>query len=524
MNNQVYEFLDRMGVKGILPLYSNTILPLSRGDVAGLLNRVAHESNRLTDAERLFLEKFKREFVHEMDPKAEVDRGLLGGDGADGISSQDEKYLFTLPDSAMSVYAEFIGSVEYRRANGDAFGVTHASFENHGFRLRGTVKQKLGYYIQATNGTLYGDKAFALSDPRLRTNVKFNDLGSPYFDFTEAYVRADLSWLNVEFGREYLQAGTGYSGRLILSDNAPVFDFFRIDAQYKSLRFLFVHGSLLHDSEVFPGVGVSEPMFSNKYMAMHRVQCSLFNRMNVGASEVVIYQRLSPEFAYLNPVNFFKSAEHSLRDRDNSSLTFDVELFPCDGYKVYGAWLIDDIDFSKMGTGWWGNQFGWQGGLFVTDLLNAENIDVSAEYTRIEPFVYSNRLNGNDVTHNNVSLGHHLPPNSDEWFVQLHFRPSEKLRAWLTLSRIRHGENIVVGDSVAVNVGGNVLQGHRPIDQESAPFLAGELVSEQRYGLRASFEPVTNLVIGGLFEVRRTSRFSSVLLDRFAALRIQLEY
>jgi len=37
VNNQVYEYLSRMGVRGLLPLYSNAMIPLSRQEVAGMI-------------------------------------------------------------------------------------------------------------------------------------------------------------------------------------------------------------------------------------------------------------------------------------------------------------------------------------------------------------------------------------------------------------------------------------------------------------------------------------------------------
>lgn len=523
VNNQVYEFLDRMAVRGLLPLYSNAMIPLSREEVAGLLQEI--DATRLNDAESGFLQKFRKEFMHEIDPRSESADVLIGVERYDPFSQQ-EKFLYAQQDTSLSLYLELIGSIEHRRAGGDRYGGSDASFENHGFRVRGTVQHRLGYFLQATNGALYGDKEFALSDPKLRSNVKFKDLNSPYFDFTEAYLRADLSWFNLEFGREFLRMGTGYSDRLLLSDNAPVFDFLKLDAKYKSLRFVFVHGSLLSDSATFPGTMVAEPDFSSKYLALHRLQWSLFGLLNVGASEMVIYQRLSPEFAYLNPINFFKSAEHSLRDRDNASLAFDVEMFPAAGYKLYGSWLIDDIDFSKMGTGWWGNQFGWQGGIQMAAVAGIPNFDVGLEYTRIEPYVYSNRIVGNNVTHNNVVVGHHLAPNSDELFVQFQYRPTEKLRTWFTLIRSRHGENITVGDSVLRNVGGNALQGHRPDDPESVSFLDGNLVHEQAYQVRISYEPVTNMMLTASYEIKRRVFVSTDLAstDRFATIRIQIEH
>jgi len=40
VNNQVYEFLNRMGVKRILLMYSNTMIPISRKEVAEFLIKV----------------------------------------------------------------------------------------------------------------------------------------------------------------------------------------------------------------------------------------------------------------------------------------------------------------------------------------------------------------------------------------------------------------------------------------------------------------------------------------------------
>jgi hypothetical protein len=525
VSNQIYEFLDRMGVKGILPLYSNAMVPRSRKEVAQLLLQVEAQANVLSNAEREYLDKFKREFIHEIDPSHE-DAAVLFRDGTQGMFSDKEKYLYAYTDSSVSAYVEFLGTMEHRRTSGDTYGSTSASFEQHGGRIRGTIKNTLGYYLQATNGTLFGDKIFALSDPRLRGNVKFKDLDSPYFDFTEAYLRADFDWMGIEFGREFTQIGTGYSDRLLLSDNAPVFDFLKLDAHYKSFRFTFLQASLVNDSSVFTGIPVTEPQGSTKYLALHRAQISLFDALNLGVSEMIIYQRYSPDFAYLNPINFYKSSEHSLRDRDNAFLSFDFELFPIHNYKLYGTWLIDDIDFSKIGTGWWGNEFGWQGGLFVSDFCGIPDVDAVVEYTRIEPYVYSNRLAGNDYSHNSVGLGHHLEPNSDEWFVQFSYRPISKLRGWLTYTGVRHGDNIVVNGVVVKNVGGNVLQGHRDIDGETAPFLDGNRTRRDGVQLRATYEPITNFLITGAYEFRRTQNvsLSQSIQDHLASLRLQVEY
>src|SRR5258708_1052849 len=302
VNNQVYEFLDRMAVKGILPLYSNTMIPISRQEATNLLMTVDTKKDQLNSTENEFLRKFEQEFMHEIDPANERASVLLRDGITSDVFSDKEKYLYAYPDSSASLFLEFIGSLEHRVISGDSYGSVHASLVQGGGRARGTVKNRLGYFVEATNGTLFGDRSFALSDPRLRGNVNFNDLDNPYFDFTQAYLRADLSWFNVEFGREYMLVGTGYSDRLLLSDNAPAFDFIKLDASYKSLRFLFFLGRIVEDSTSFSGLIVQEPAGSTKYLSLHRLQISLSDKLNIGLSEMTIYQRFSPEFAYLNPI------------------------------------------------------------------------------------------------------------------------------------------------------------------------------------------------------------------------------
>jgi hypothetical protein len=523
-NNQVYEFLDRMGVKGVLPGYSNVSLPLSRREVGEFLLQISNRKEALSIAEDQYLQKFLREFSLDL-LTSEKDATFLFRDGFKDAFSQKEKYLYGYSDSTLSLYIQFLGSLGYNGIRGDSYGNTHVSFEEHGGRIRGTLKNKLGYFLQGTDGTIFGDKAFALSDPRLKGNSKLRFPGSTNFDFTDAYLRADVDWFNIEFGKERFLVGTGYGDRLLLSDNAPTFDAIRIDAHYKLLHFVFIHGSLVQDSAFFPGTLMDEPPGSNKYLALHRVQVSLFDRLNLGVSEMTIYQRFSPELAYLNPINFWKSAEHALGDRDNSFLNFDLEIFPVAGYKLYGTWLIDDIDFSKIGTGWWGNEFGWQGGVYSAGVLGCSDLDANVEYTRLEPYVYSNRTSGDDFTNRSIGLGDHLEPNSDELMAELSYRPLSALRTWLSVVRERHGENITQG-AIVRNVGGSVLEGHRAGDSENANFLDGNLVRTDMVRLRAAYEPITNFIITGDYACRWIDRESpgGTLTDHLFSLQARVEY
>ncbi len=532
ISHPVYEFLDRLGVEGVLPAHSSSMVPLERGEVSALLRTAASFRSSIADVgggdvEGATLDKYLKEFTPDAGSRPGEDLVLLGphesfGAFIAGLASQKQKYLVAYADSFITVYGELLGSAEYRSLNGDSRGDVDATLGTIGGRFRGTIAGKVGYLLQSTNGVLWGNRTFALSDPRLATNVKLNEPNSRNFDVTEAYLRYSFGWGGVQFGREFASQGVGYSDRLMLSDNAPAFDALGLSVHYKAFRFQYLHASLLKDPSPALGLLVTEPAEANKYLALHRFQFSLFDRLNVAASEMVIYQRLTPEYAYLLPVNFFKSAEHSLRDRDNALLVFDVEYFPHPGYKLYGTWLIDDIDFKRIGTGWWGNEFGWQGGAYIANIAGLRNLDAIVEYTRIEPYVYSNREAGNDYSHSGVGLGHRLQPNSDEMLGELRFRVSSTLRTRLHYAYQRHGENVIVGDSLVRNVGGSLTQGHRSSDSETAPFLDGERVDTHRVGIRADYEPITDLFVTGLVEWTNAHDVTAATSRRDLALSLQL--
>ncbi len=500
----VHDFIDRLGVRGVLPLESVVVRPIERREAARLLDSAWAHRGSLTRVERATVEKFRTEFAADLGERLDRDVVILGEQTsltalAEGLVSDREKHLFAVMDSAASLVVDLLASVEYRSIH-SASRATDATLGTIGGRFRGTLAGRLGYMLQATNGVMLGNRALALADPHLAANVKFNDLESANFDMTEAYLRYSFGWAGIQFGREFTSVGTGYGDRLLLSGNAPAMDFVSVDARYKTFRFFFLHGAILAADREGSGLIVGAPADASKYLALHRFQFSLFDLMNVGVNEMVVYQRLTPEYAYLIPVNFFKSAEHQLRDRDNALLAFDVEVFPTAGWKCYGMWVIDDIMISRMGTGWWGNEFAWQAGVSATNLLGWNDVDMILEYQRVEPYVYSNRVAGNDFSHNTIGLGTGVPPNADELMAEVRWTTSPWLRLRAQAAYRRHGMNEMAGDSLLRNVGGSVLQGHRAIDPEEALFLDGVKETITRLTVAAEYEPIREMFLSGSVE------------------------
>ncbi len=502
ISHPVYQFLNRMQVRGLIPEYSRSMLPLERKEVTGLIRKLATEEAGLSGAERELIWRFADEFVAEAEGSQdavlifETPISELPGKAF----SDREKYLYQWrsADGENTFAAEFLAKLEYRTLM-DADKASNVMLGEVGGRFRGTLGGVVGYGLRATNGMVSGDRSLALNDQQLRRNFNFADLDKSFFDFSEAYIGATWEWGSASLGKENRIIGSGVSNQILLSTNAQPFDAIQLSAHVGKVRFMFLHGFLLSEKQV---LDEGRPYYDAKYVAMHRAEADLFNAIRFGVFESIVYSRREVDPAYLNPVNFYKSAEHAGGDRDNPMLGFDLATLFIPGSQIYGTWLMDDVDFSLLGSGWWGNKFIWQGGLLNSSLL--PNTDIALEYTRIEPYVYTHRLSGNQYTHNGDALGLEIPPNSDEWYGSLRHWISADFWLQLEYHHRRHGRNELDDEgNVLINHGADIFQSlDYERDSDISPFLDGPLDTSDMLTLTLRWEPWRNLILAGQYRYR----------------------
>ena len=528
ITNPVYDFLDRMHILGRLPSYSRSALPLDRGDMVDHLRRLLADTSALRGSDLSLLRRYADEFVAEADgTQARV--LLFGGSGSfagklRGSFSDAEKFLYawSSADRETTFHMEFLGTAEYRTL------LAGATRENVwlgqvGGRFRGTVASHFGYGLEATNGTSFGNLDFARTDRVLRQNSNFGDWGNNYFDFTEAHVSARWDWGSASIGKEKTLIGTGLGNRTIVSANSPPFDAIRLNIHAGNIRFLFLHGFLLADKDT---VEEFRPFYDSKYIVVHRAEADLFGAIRFGVFETVIYSQRQIDFGYLNPLNFYKSAEHAGGDRDNPLLGFDLQTLSVPGTQFYGSWTIDDVDFSKWGTGWWGNKFIWQGGAVNHSLI--PNGMVGFEYTRLEPYTYTHTMRNNEYTNKGDGIGAELPPNSDEWLFHARHWVGSRLSVALSFQHRRHGRNEYAEDGTLIkNNGGDFLPRFRsPRDDMNAPFLGGPRETRDIITAGARYEPIRNFVFDLTYRYRRAHDAGTGLVDtdHFLSLFFELAY
>lgn len=538
-DNPVYSFLKRMEVKGIITRYHDGFLTLSRADVARFLQATDGQRERLTVTEQEMLDDFMTEFAHELHIQ-DAPKTLLFSDSTSlperlmDLFRWKEKYLYAWQDSTASLFVNFLFAADFRSTDGNTYGNTTAETERIGGRIRGTLGQHVGYFIQGTNGLVFGDRMFARSDPHLRENYKFNETNSNSFDDIQGYVTYHSDWLTIQAGRERLLWGRSLesSGNLYLSDYAPPFDALRLDAEYGIVKFSFIHGWLLGENTLVynPYSGSYDNYVPPKYIAGHRIEFSFQHLFDIAANEMVIYSRSSPELAYLNPLNFFKSAEHSLQDRDNSLIAFDMETHFIKNLQLSGSFLFDDMDFKKLGTKAYVNQFAYQAGAYYIEPAGLENTDISVEYTRIDPYVYSHHIPVNSYANHGFILGNPLGPNSDAWRIGFGYLISRELKIDLHYGRERHGDNILDANGVLItNVGGNASLGHRAGDAENVDFLGGARTTADRYGVHCVYQFTKEFYCEADIDYRSANVTSPVdgtrhgVIDRYYTIQIRCD-
>jgi hypothetical protein len=527
VDHPVYRFLLRQQMRGLITDFHWGILPLSRGEIARLLGELEAHRSQLSRVDTKILQDFDTEFEYDMNKTVLKAKTFLPGFSLSSVIDNDrQKYLAAYEDSVASLFADGFGFLSYRAGRGDSIGSPYVFLGQLGFRVRGTLYDRLGFYLEASNGQrLSGDPDFGMLDYRLKANTKFQS-GGKYFDFTTGYLDYDTDWLRLTIGREQVLWGMGFGDRLILSSNTLPFDYGKIDLQYKSLHYSFLSGSLT-------GTDTLGNQFSSKYIAAHRLEFDLFPKVRLGLSEMILYSNRPINFAYLNPFIFLASADRTAdpSNSNNALIGIDFEVLPIKDVRFTGTLLIDDLNFETLeyaGEDIRGNdnKFGWQGGVQWTDAFAVPNLSLTTEYTRINPFVYSHRSIANSYSHLDIPLGPLLQPNSDEWLFGLDLGLTYRLTVGGQIRFQRTGENILDSHgSVIYNAGSDILRGDGD-GLHANVFLEGRRVNTTLLSLLLEWQPIKQYFVEIQYFYRSFNFLSEerTLSDSILWTTIRLDY
>lgn len=507
VNHPVYSFLQNLETKGLLEHFSLSVLPLQKKEIVEALNvvKIKYENNNkiLSKSELDILYKYIDDLSDYKIEKSKLfyknnnDATIFYSDSLDTqlfsakLIEDGNKYVYFHKDSKNNVQIKPLGLIDIRNVK-QTNSNEKAIIVHGGFRVSGTLTNNFGFNLQATNGTLLsGSKQLALEDPKLNQNVKFDLLNSD-IDFTESHVRYDNDWFYASIGRETRLSGAGLNQRLFISDASPATDALTLGARFSNFEYRFSHASLL---------GISESEYSSSVAAKIPAKYSVSHRFafkpswgEVGLWENLIYSDRYPDLAYLNPLSFYKSLEHALRDRDNSMMGFDFTIRPIDNLQIKASYLLDDLVFNEIGTGYWSNKAAWNIAILTSFI---DGFELGAEYTRIEPYTFSHYNYQNSYTNDGRLYGSIIPPNSDLTSLVLKYWWGERYPLKLTITNFRHGENILdQSGNLVTNVGSDpfkVFVWGR--DKFNVTFLEGNQINEISTKFSFAYEFIRNFTV-----------------------------
>ncbi|MCX6135505.1 MAG: hypothetical protein NTU47_16995 [Ignavibacteriales bacterium] len=471
--HEVYPFLKRLEARGLLPEYRDAAKPLSRRVLAMHLKTLAGAVDRMTEVERDEYEFLKGEFNYEL--------STLAGDRE---PSEIRWHVIseTFPGGILNLEPNLL------------FGQTNIGKDNvrtrgQGAKFYGYVFDDIGYYFNFVDnrevGTGINFGRVHTPEPGVLPTNNLENLPRTVLEYNTTEVQFTFHIGAFSFSLEKMQNiwGLERNGNLAFSNKAPSYPQIKLRVPVTNwMDFIYLHAELnsniidstrsyfLHSSSI---ADYYRQVDRTKYMAAHMVEFTPVHGVDVSIGESVVYSDRGPLLIYLIPIMFFKSAEHYNLDKDNIQWFGNLDLNLIRNVNVYGSLFIDDLSLDKILIAEeHPNYFGYSIGFQTYDVL-LKNIEFNAEYTRINPWVYTNKITPTDFTNNGYVMGHWMGQNADNLMLDLSYRPVR---------------SVLIGASMQVYRKGGLKDISYQYTLPASPFLYGPLHEERAFGMHARYQ------------------------------------
>jgi hypothetical protein len=326
----------------------------------------------------------------------------------------------------------------------------------------------------------------------------------------------------VETAIDYLKIGPAVYFPVTLSGTAPPVNYLKGKIDFGIFNYTHLAGLLKAQKD------------RSKYIYVHRINSSfLHSRLNFGINEVIITgssiqdphendsnrvihsQERQWEWAYLIPLVPFKFVEHYTGDRDNAALSFDVNLIYPQNFRWYLEFFMDDIlSPLKIFTDDFGNKWAMTGGMQYFGSLFGRDFAVNAEYSHVEPWVYTHFFGGSHrYSHFDQCLGSPLGPNSQAIILEAYSQINNLNEIGIGLRCLAQNTDARGGKLTDVFQDENRVEEGQFFDKTTKRFLGPGTKWQLRPTLSWNFNPFGIFCIKARYEIdlqdkARTSSFS----------------
>jgi len=405
----VYEFLDELANNNIISVCS-VVQPYSRMYIAKLLEEADKKRDLLSIRQQKELDFYLKDFGKE----------LYNG------KNWDKRFdFFYYKDSLFSLSGNLIMGAEiFYNSSGKA------TYWHNGADVRAYVG-KWGFYASLRDN----HEKPLLGLPEYLTKREGGHIkNSTDWSEMRGGVTYSWSWGNAGLIKDAFTWGSNYNGANIFGGRNPTFIHLKLQLYpVKWFRFNYFHGwlnSMVIDSSrsywVTNSYGTNyREVYHKKFIAANLFTFIPLNNLYISAGNSIIYSDLDVFPAYLVPVFFYKSVDHSVNsgiNNMNSQMFMDFSSRQIKHLHVYATVFADEFSFNRVFKKNEWNFMSWKAGFRLTD-FPLSNTSLTFEFTYNYPLTYQHFVPTLTYESNNYNLGHYLKDNSREWFISFSWKP-----------------------------------------------------------------------------------------------------
>jgi hypothetical protein len=286
------------------------------------------------------------------------------------------------------------------------------------------------------------------------------------FQFNLKYKLNKFIVADIGKGRHFI--GNGYRS-LLLSDGQTPYPYLKIKTEFGRVKYYNLYTTFLNPNQNNFG--------RKKHSTIHFLDFAVTDNIHFGVFESILWQSKSEEvnkgfeFAYLNPIIFYRPVEFSKHSSKGNALmganfnaTFNTTV-------IYGQAMLDDLNISRQKDsnddnyeeGFFQNKFGFQIGIKT----KYQGVNLLAEYNQVQPYTYGHRTILQNYSHMNQALSHPLGANFKEVVLMANYKKDKwKYSIKVTTAKIgldslgtHYGQNIFESDYDA-STGGQLSYGN----------------------------------------------------------------
>jgi len=495
---RIYDYLDELAGDGIINLNS-VIKPYSRSFIKDKLLETQKRTGELNKRQRDELAFFLNNYALEQDK---------------------------LPDSHVNIWKDEFSSAalvqpgfHYRdtifRARITPLLGMHITHNDNG----NIIKRWYGADIQLMIGknlSVYGSlRDVSIQGALLTNNLSTKDAllarpaylnDYPGYEYKESSVGGDYSdsrggikyawnWGSIGLVKDNVVWGDNYHGSNILSGRTPSFPMLTLHLKpTKWFEMQYIHGWLVSnvvDSTRYylDNMDKKQYRMANKFIAANMFTFTPVRNLNLSIGNSIIYAEPNIQPAYLIPIAFYKSMDHTLTkglnlENQNSQVFINFSSRNIRHLHLFTSVYADEISFSRFSPSSAAkNPISYKLGGNLSN-FPIDNLSLTAEFTRTNIINYKHSIPVLTWASNSYNLGSYLNDNSQEIYLALRYKPIRGLDLGLSYTSAEHGNeyDYLRRDGVADAITKIISQ----------PVLGDIIWSNKTIGFNAQYEVINN--------------------------------